>query len=61
MENQWPVLAHGLMKSNQIHYTKQYSPWHYVNMPLDKEYADIQKKTLKGDIVIALKDSALEF
>ena len=33
---------------------KKYSPWHYVNMPLDSEY-DISKKNPKGDIVFALK------
>ena len=32
-----------------------YAPWHYVNMPLDKEYSDIQKNP-KGDIVTTLKE-----
>jgi hypothetical protein len=42
------------IKSDPLY--KQYSPWHYVNMPLDKEYSDIQKNP-KGDIVITLKES----
>jgi hypothetical protein len=33
---------------------KKYSPWHYVNMPLDSEY-NISKKNPQGDIVFALK------
>ena len=33
---------------------KKYSPWHYVNMPLDSEY-DNSKKNPQGDIVFALK------
>ena len=31
---------------------KKYSPWHYVNMPLDSEY-DNSKKNPQGDIVFA--------
>jgi len=42
------------IKSDPLY--KQYSPWHYVNMPLDKEYSDI-KKNEKGDIVSTLKKS----
>ena len=33
---------------------QKHSPWHYVNMPLDKEYTDIQKNP-NGDIVTTLK------
>ena len=33
----------------------KYNSWHYVNMPLDKEYSDIQKNP-KGDIVTTLKE-----
>jgi hypothetical protein len=40
------------IKSDPLY--KKYSPWHYVNMPLDKEYSDIQKNP-KGDIVTTLK------
>ena len=41
------------IKSDPLY--KKYSPWHYVNMPLDKEYTDI-KKNPNGDIVITLKE-----
>jgi hypothetical protein len=41
------------IKSDPLY--KKYSPWHYVNMPLDKEYSDIQKNP-KGDIVTTLKE-----
>ena len=42
------------IKSDPLY--KQYNPWHYVNMPLDKEYSDIQKNQ-SGDIVSTLKES----
>lgn len=42
------------IKSDPLY--KQYNPWHYVNMPLDKEYSDIQKNQ-RGDIVSTLKES----
>ncbi len=42
------------IKSDPLY--KQYSSWHYVNMPLDKEYSDIQKNQT-GDIVSTLKES----
>jgi len=45
------------IKSDPLY--KQYSPWHYVNMPLDKEYSDI-KKNEKGDIVSTLKKHIIE-
>jgi hypothetical protein len=41
------------IKSDPLY--QKYSPWHYVNMPLDKEYSDIQKNP-KGDIVTTLKE-----
>ena len=41
------------IKSDPLY--KKYSTWHYVNMPLDKEYKEI-KKNPKGDIVMTLKE-----
>ena len=31
------------IKSDPLY--QKYSPWHYVNMPLDKEYSRYSKKT----------------
>ena len=42
------------IKSDPLY--QKYSPWHYVNMPLDMEYEN-SKKNPKGDIVFALKQS----
>ena len=39
------------MKSNSEF--DKYSPWHYVNIPLDKEYNQIEKNP-KGDIIQAI-------
>ncbi|NCT18280.1 MAG: S1/P1 Nuclease [Flavobacteriaceae bacterium CG18_big_fil_WC_8_21_14_2_50_34_36] len=33
---------------------KEFSPWHYVNIPFDKTYAEI-KKNEKGDIIIGIE------
>ena len=33
---------------------KALRPWHYINLPLDKSYANA-KKSSKGDVVVAIK------
>tara|TARA_B100001175_G_scaffold102442_1_gene86890 strand:- start:444 stop:1208 length:765 start_codon:yes stop_codon:yes gene_type:complete len=34
---------------------KKYNSWHYVNIPLDKNYGDVEKNP-KGDVVMAINE-----
>ena len=35
--------------------SRKYNTWHYVNIPLDKDYADIEKNK-NGDVVTAINE-----
>jgi len=55
----WGEIGHkvvGEIAERKLDLYQKYSPWHYVNMPLDMEYEN-SKKNPKGDIVFALKQS----